>query len=130
MRIGVIVLMGVVICSPALAFDVSLLPQTCKDTLAEMQSEKARFGQLGLLMAKFQKAKDIDNFCIPARETVTMIKNQSGKIENCLGDVANYKNIPSNTIDQLTKIKAAYKTMMEAAKDPQNDKFHCGLADQ
>ena len=113
----------------ALAVDTSSLPQPCKDTLAVMQGDKSRFGQLGKLMAGYRKASDNENFCKAAREIVTTIKQENERLEGCVGELGSAA-VPQATTDQLLALKAVYKNMLDAAKDAKNDRLHCGLADQ
>ena len=115
--------------SPAFAFDPSTLPQTCKDTLAGMQGDKARFAELGKTMQKSQKAKDNENFCKAAREVVMIIKGQSDKLDYCVGDLASDKTAAQDPANQMIQLRGVYKQMLEAAKDAKNDRLHCGLAD-
>ena len=112
-----------------LAFDQTPLPQDCKDTLAAMQGDKARFGQLGKQMAGSRKASDNENFCKAAREIVTIIKEQNDRLDGCVGELASAA-VPQNTTNQMLALKSVYKQMLDAAKDPRNDNLHCGLADQ
>ena len=129
MRFGVAVVAVLAACSGAHAFDTSVLPPTCQSTLAEMKTDKARFAALGSQMQKYRKASDTENFCRAAKATIMIIKEQSDKIDACVGDVSSDKMMPAAAIDQMTRLRTMYKQMLDAAKDPQNDTVHCGLAD-
>lgn len=130
MRIAIALITTVLACSPVLAFDPSPLPQTCKDTLTGMQADKARFSQLGVVMTKARKASDTPGFCVAAREIVVIIKGQSGRLDECIGELASDKTVPAGTADQVIGLRSVYKQMLDMAKDPKNDRFKCGLADQ
>ena len=129
MRGCTILMIALVMSTRAFAIDVESLPQTCKDTLAGIQQDKARFAQLGGLMTKYRRAKDTENFCKAERDTVLVIKEQNSKLEDCLGEMSS-ANVPTSTMTQMTQVRAAYRDMLAGAKDPKNDRFHCGLADQ
>lgn len=129
MRTGIALLVTVMTCSRALAVDVSKLPQACQETIAEMRDEKARFAQLGSVMQKSRKAANIPAFCEAARETVTIIKSQSSRVDACVVSLAGSPDVPADAIDQLTRLRAVYNNMLEAAKNTKFDHFHCGLAD-
>src|ERR1700712_2130785 len=105
MRIGVALLMTLLTSSGTLAFDMSVLPQSCKDTLAGLQSDKARFAALGKEMQRYRKAKDNPNFCTAAKATVTIIKEQSSKMDDCVGAAAGDKAVPPSAVDLVTQIR-------------------------
>lgn len=131
--IGVTALASVAAGSAALsapAFDPRSLPQSCQDTLAAMQGDKARFAGLGKSMTQARKASDTESFCKSAREIVGIIKEQGGRLDYCIGDLAGAKDVPENASNQMMQLKSIYRQMFEAAKDPKNDRFKCGLADQ
>ncbi len=128
-RVGIVLLITGLIATPVLAFDPSHLPQTCKDTLARMQADKARFSELGKLMTQYRKASDTKNFCEAAKQTVDIIKGQSGSLDACIGELGAAPTVPQGTADQMIQLGTVYKQMLEAAKDPKNDRMKCGLAD-
>lgn len=130
MRTGIALLVTLVACSRAVAFDVSTLPQSCQETIAQMRSEKTRFTQLGSVMQKSRKAANIPAFCEAARETVNIIKSQSTQVDDCVGSLASTPGVAADAVDQLTRLKAVYTNMLTAAKNTKFDHFHCGLADQ
>lgn len=130
MRTGIVLLVTLVACSRAVAFDVSTLPQSCQETIAQMRSEKTRFTQLGSVMQKSRRAADVPAFCEAARETVSIIRSQSTRVDDCVGSLASTPGVAADAVDQLTRLKAVYTNMLEAAKNTKYDRFHCGLASQ
>ena len=129
MKFGLALLTVLLLGSSAQAFDASVLPDSCKSTLADMKNDKARFAALGTQMQKSRKANDTENFCKAARSTVMIIKEQSDRIDNCVGDVSADKMMSPEAVDQVVQLRTMYKQMLDAAKDPKNDQVHCGLAD-
>ncbi len=132
LRLGAVI--GVLILSSDLAaaasFDPQTLPVTCQESLAEIQSGKAQFADLGKAMVRARKASDPNGFCVAARQIVTLIKAQSAKLDYCVGELASATNTPQAAANQMLTIKDSYRQMIDAAKNSQNDHMHCGLADQ
>ena len=95
-----------------------------------MQSDKTRFGELGKAMTRARKAADNDSFCQAAREIVVLIKGQGSQLDYCIGDLGSATDVPEGTAAQMIGLKDVYRQMLEAAKNPKNDRFHCGLSDQ
>jgi hypothetical protein len=115
--------------TPAFAVDLSGLPQSCKDSLAQMQGEKAKFGELSRAMTQNRKASRMDAFCQSARDVLTLIKEQSSRLDYCIGDLAS-ATVPQAAASQMLQLKAVYRQMLDAAKDAKNDHMHCGLANE
>ena len=123
-------LLSVLISGPGFAasFDMSKLPQSCQETIAEIQGEKAHFGALGKTMTRARKASDTAAFCAAAREIVTLIKAQNSRLDICIGELGSATDVPQGMSGQLLAVKAVYKNMIEATKSNKYDRFHCGLA--
>jgi hypothetical protein len=113
----------------AAGLDVASLPDSCKSLLAVLQNDKPRYKELGGVMAKAQKAKDMANFCAAAKQTVALIASESEQVDPCLGELAVDKSATPATVGQFTEVKNTYRKMLAAAKEPKNDHMKCGLAD-
>jgi hypothetical protein len=124
--LGLLALGGTAVAAP---LDVSKLPDSCKTLLAVMQNDKPRYKELGGVMARARKAKDMANFCAAAKQTVALIASESEQVDPCLGELAVDKTAAPATVGQFTDVKNAYRKMLAAAKEPANDHMHCGLAD-
>jgi hypothetical protein len=113
----------------AASLDVATLPDSCKTVLSVIQSDKARYKELSVEMARARKAKDMANFCSAAKQTVALIASESEQVDPCLGELAVDKSVTPATVGQFTEVKNYYRKMLAAAKEPANDHLHCGLAD-
>jgi hypothetical protein len=115
--------------APAMALDVASLPETCKATLDTLKGDKPRFAQFSGVMTRARKSKNNADFCAAAKGTVALIVNESGQVDQCLGDLAVDKSASRDTVGEFTEVKAYFHKMLAAAKEPKNDRMHCGLAD-
>lgn len=113
----------------AASFDPQTLPASCQDSLEQMKNDKPQFASLNKQMERARKASDNAGFCAAARQTLTLIKAQSDKLDYCIGELASAKTTPQSAANQMLTIKASYRQMIDAAKDGKNDLMHCGLAD-
>ena len=121
--------MSLVGCTSAVALDLSSLPPTCQETVDTLKGDKGRFTQLGGAMVRARKGKDTGAFCMSARQIVVLIKEESDRIDACVGELAG-ASTPQGLADQFLRLKATYRQMLDAAKEAKNDRFQCGLADQ
>lgn len=115
--------------SPAWALDVSRLPDGCKAMIEASKADKPQFAQLSATMTKARKGKDQANFCAAAKGTLTLVKGEDEKLDQCLGELSADKTATPDTVGQFTEIKSYYRKIIGAAKDAANDHMHCGLAD-
>ena len=113
----------------AASFDPLTLPVSCQESLAQMNADKPQFAALNRDMARARKGSDNSGFCAAARQTLTLIKAQSDKLDYCIGDLANASTTPQAAANQMMTVKASYRQMIDAAKDAKNDLMHCGLSD-
>ncbi len=128
MRTAAVLFLLLSTATSALALDVSRLPDTCKVMLDASKSDKPQFTQLSGTMSKARKAKDMATFCAAAKGTLALVVSESDKVDQCLGELAVDKTATPATVGQFTEIKAYFRKIIAAAKEPANDHMHCGLA--